>query len=64
MDITCVTGGNGQLLFADSEGGVTISNQDYSLSRFQAHQGCINNCLFVDLMFMGMIFSTDLQIFL
>lgn len=42
MDITCVTGGNGQLVFCDSEGGITICNQDYSLHRFKAHEGCIN----------------------
>ena len=42
MDITCVTGGNGQLFFCDSEGGITICNQNYSVKRFQAHQGCIH----------------------
>lgn len=42
MDITCVAGGNGQLFFCDSEGGITICNQNYSVKRFQAHQGCIH----------------------
>lgn len=42
VDVTCVAGGNGQLLYADSEGGITICNQNYSLKRFQAHAGCIN----------------------
>lgn len=42
LDITSVTGGNGQLIFSDSEGGITICNQNYSLKRFQAHKGCIN----------------------
>ena len=51
MDITCVTGGLGQLVFGDSEGGDTISNQNYSLSRFKAHDGCINGAVLVGFVF-------------
>ena len=51
MDITCVTGGMGQLVFGDSEGGITISNQNYSLSRFKAHDGCINGAVLVGIVF-------------
>lgn len=44
LDITCVSGGKGQMIFGDSEGFITICSHDYSLKRFSAHQRRVNFC--------------------
>lgn len=40
--MTCVTSGRNALVIGDSEGGITLCNEDFSLRRFVAHESCVN----------------------
>lgn len=40
--MTCITSGRKNLVIGDSEGGITLCDEDFSLRRFIAHEGSVN----------------------
>ena len=50
--MTCVTSGRGNLIFGDSEGGITICDEDFAIQRFCAYEQNVNFAFQVGVLFL------------